>query len=109
MDGGRAILGWERFRIRVQPGRDLTIVMRTAPDVAATVLRASGSGVFQVAFPEAQLRVQVDGQEAGQASFRPRAGWDEQRLEVPGALLSRERPEITVSGRYGSFHYWFYQ
>ena len=89
IDGGRAILGWERFRIRAEPGRDLTIVLRTAPDVAANVMRATGSGVFPVGLSEAGLALQVDGQDAGRFSFRPRAEWDEQRFVVPGALLRR--------------------
>jgi hypothetical protein len=109
VDGGRAILGWEKFRVRVQPGRDLTIVLRTAPEVSAGVMKASGSGVFTVGFADARVSLRVDGQEAVQASFRPRAGWDEHRLQVAGALLRRERPEITVAGQYASFQYWFFQ
>lgn len=109
LDGGRAILGGERFRARVQPGRDLLLVLRTSPEVDAAVLRSSGGAVHTVGFPEAGLILRVDGQEAGRLSFRPRSGWDELVVRVEGSLLRRERPELSTAGRYASFQYWLYQ
>jgi hypothetical protein len=109
LDGGRAILGWERFRIRVQPGRDLVVVWRTAPELAATVMRASGSAVVPVGFAEAELSLSIDGRMVQRVSFRPLPGWDERRFQVPGSLLQRDRPELLLSGRYASFQYWFFQ
>ena len=45
-DGGRAILGCERFRVRTVPGRDLVVVLRTAPRASpVTVLRAGRRGL----------------------------------------------------------------
>jgi hypothetical protein len=109
IDGGRAILGWERFRIRARPGRELLVVLRTAPEIGAGVMRASGSGVYTVTFAEAALALRIDGQDAGRSAFRPGRGWHEQVLRVPGTLVQRERPELTISGSYASFYYWFYQ
>jgi hypothetical protein len=48
VDGGRAILGRESFRVRTRKDADLVVVMRTASSVNANVMRASGSGQFGV-------------------------------------------------------------
>jgi hypothetical protein len=109
IDGGRAILGGERFRIRARPGQDLFVVMRTASEIGASILRASGGGLYTVGFAEAGVALSVDGQEALRLTFPPRPGWEERVLRVPGALVGRERPEIALSGRYASFHFWFFQ
>jgi hypothetical protein len=119
-DGGRIIHGSERFRARVIPGRDLTLVMRT-----------------DAWFP-AQLRVSVDGRAAGLWSIAASESvWVEPRLRIAGSLLSRERPEFRVQRlgydprafrdargsktaepgagagaalqNFAPFHYWLYQ
>ena len=119
-DGGRIIHGAESFRARVTPGRDLVLVMRTD------------------AWYPARLRLSVDGQAAGVWSYaRSESVWIEPRIVIPGALLTRNRPELSIElegydprafggpGSAGSpgyspgdrqrrpdyapFHYWLYQ
>lgn len=119
-DGGRVIFGGERFRATVTPGRDLVLAMRT-----------------DAWFPN-RLRVSVDGRPAGLWTIAlSETAWVEPRLVIPGALLTRARPEFhieregydparytggaepPVSGRgadaagagqnYAPFHYWLYQ
>jgi MFS family permease len=102
-DGGRIVRRAERFRADVQPGRDLTIVMRTD------------------AWYPTRLRVQVDGKEAGIWSFAlSETAWVEPRFTVRGSLLTRPRPEIALvrqtadgageTGRdYSAFRLWLYQ
>jgi hypothetical protein len=109
IDGGRAILGYESFRVRARPGRDLVMVTRTAASMDANVLRASGSSRFGIEFPEAGMIVSVDGQPATRLTFVPRPGWDEQTLRIPGRLVTRESSELRIAGRYASFYYWFFQ
>jgi hypothetical protein len=108
-DGGRAILGWESFRVAARPGRDLLVVMRTAPAIDANLLQASGARRVGVEFPEAALIVSVDGQIALKDTFRPTSGWGERVLLVTGNFLRGERPRLEIGGRYASFQYWFYQ
>ena len=119
-EGGRIVHGSERFRARVLPGRDLELVMRTD------------------AWYPAELRVSVDGRPAGLwAIALSETAWVEPRFRVPGALLTRARPEFEIErvgydprafrgGRgaetaptgarpaeelrnYAPFHYWLYQ
>jgi hypothetical protein len=113
-DGGRIVRGGERFRVSVAPGKDLLMIMRTD------------------AWYPTRLRVAVDGKPAGVWEYAmAESSWVEPRTTIPGALLTRERPEIEIvregyrpegkggpaaetapelAGRdYAPFHYWFYQ
>jgi hypothetical protein len=108
-DAGRAILGFERFRIRTRGGRDLVVVMRTSGRVDASVLRAGGSAVHTLDLEEARLQVRAGGAPAGQATLRTGPGWSEVLLRLPGSQVGEGSTEIEVRGRYASFHYWFYQ
>ena len=108
-DGGRAILGHEAFSVRAEKGKDLVVVMRTAAQVRANVLRAGGSAPFDIAFAEAGMIVQSAGITTARIQFRPRDGWDEYLFRIPGGFLKEGRTRLTLSGRYASFFYWFYQ
>jgi hypothetical protein len=108
-DGGRAILGSESFTVRAERGKDLVVVMRTAPLARANVMRAEGSGRFDVAFAEAGMVVEAGGVTSARFQFRPRPGWDEYVFRIPGGFLKQGDTMLKLSGRYGSFFYWFYQ
>jgi hypothetical protein len=110
VDAGRIVLGEETFAVTARPGRDLVVVLRTAEDAAANVLRPDGSrGAFALALGEPQITVRLDGRLAAQASPRLRPGWDEVVLRIPGALVTSSRPLFQTSGRYVAFRYWFFQ
>ncbi len=108
-DAGRVILGSEAFTLRTRPGRDLLLVMRTAPEAQAAILRPSGAGLATLQVQQAGLVLSVDGREASRAALAPATGWDEWRLRVPGAAITRERSRFDLRGRYASFRYWAYQ
>lgn len=101
-DAGRILRGSERFEADVAPGRDLVLVMRTD------------------AWYPSRLRVEVDGRSAGIWTIAlSESVWVEPRITIPGALLTRSRPEFRITrersgeggdGRdYTPFHYWLYQ
>jgi len=108
-DGGRAILGEESFRVRCQRGRDLVVVMRTAASARAAVMRASGSGIYGLEIPEVGIAVRAGGELSARLTFRPRPGWDERVFRIPGGFLGDGQTELTISGRFASFYYWFFQ
>jgi hypothetical protein len=108
-DGGRAILGSESFRVRTRPGRDLTIVLRTAPELNVNLYRAAGAVSYAMAFPEAAIAVRVDGRLLGRQAFRPPAGWSDVALRVPADHISRDETALEITGRYAAFRYWFFQ
>jgi len=108
-DGGRAILGGESFRIAARPGRELLMVLRTAPAIDASLLQAGGPRRVGVEFPEAAFTIAVDGQAMGRANVHTRPGWNEVVIRITGNLVRGERPRLQLAGRYASFQYWFFQ
>ncbi|MGE5176807.1 MAG: hypothetical protein ACM3JJ_10580 [Hyphomicrobiales bacterium] len=98
-DGGRIVYGVERFRAIVRPGKDLQLVVRT-----------------DAWYPN-WIRIRVDGKEAGVfAVARSESAWVEPRFPIPGALLTRARPEFEIeredrsaNGNFAPFHLWLYQ
>ena len=104
-DAGRIVRRSGRFRATVTPGKDLVIVMRTD------------------AWYSNRLRVLVDGREAGLWTYAfSETAWVEPRFRVPGGLVTRGRPELTIvrdesgadrddaGGRdFSPFRYWIYQ
>jgi hypothetical protein len=108
-DGGRAILGGESFRISAETGRDVLVVLRTAPAIDANLLQVSGPRRVGLEFPEAVLSIAIDGQTAVRETFRTQAGWNEHAVRIAGNLVRGPRPRLEVSGRYASFQYWFFQ
>jgi hypothetical protein len=109
VDAGRPILGRETFRVRTRPGRDLLVVLRTGPAVEASLMRASGPSRIGLEFAEAGLLLSADGVTSGRLSAPMAPGWNELVLRVTGNLVRTDHTGIEVSGRYASFHYWFFQ
>ncbi|PYQ18546.1 MAG: hypothetical protein DMF79_14690 [Acidobacteria bacterium] len=109
-DAGRAILGSETFHVRAERGRDLVVVLRTAPALEVATRQASLTGLLPLEIPEAGLLVQVgDDRSLPPLTFRPQPGWNEVVFRIPGGLLSEGETAIHLKGRYASFQYWFFQ
>ena len=104
-DGGRLVAGSERFVVHTRAGRDLTIVLRTHATIAARTLSGRGA---ELTLRQTRLSVRVAGDALSVALPAP-AGWSEHVLRIPAALVRSETTSIEISGRYTSFHYWFYQ
>jgi hypothetical protein len=108
-DGGRAILGYERFRVSARRGRPLVVVLRSHPDVEVRVLGAHGGLVRRLEIPEARLVVQAQGREVARLELANAPGWNEHVFEIPGDALGEDATELRLSGQYTSFRYWFFQ
>lgn len=108
-DGGRAILGEESFTVRASAGHELLLVMRTASEIDARVLRSSGPVSLGLGFDEAHFSVSSEGRALAKTSFRPRSGWDEVVVRLPGSAIRNGQMRLSLAGRYASFRYWFYQ
>ncbi len=113
-DAGRAILGHESFRVRASKGRELVVVFRTSGSVEARITRPpslglSGPSVFDIAMPEAALRVRAGRRSLPPLQFSNAAGWNEHVVRIPGDALDEGATTLTITGRYASFYYWFYQ
>jgi hypothetical protein len=109
IDAGRAILGEESFVVDDERGKDMRIVLRTSSSIDAITRRASGTRAVGIDLPEVQVSVEVNDVPVTRATLRPREGWDEAVLLIPGSALTTPRTRLRLSGRYASFHYWFFQ
>jgi hypothetical protein len=109
IDAGRAIVGREAFDIAAHRGADVVVVMRTAPQMSVNVLRAAGSGVFDVDFTHSTLQVTADGHALPRLTFQPDQGWFEQVFTIPGSALGEDTTRLELRGQFASFYYWFYQ
>lgn len=107
-DVGRYCRGRERMRITVEPGRDLTMVMRTA---AFVKLEAHRSDDIYPMGSSMRLGVRLDGEDVGvvEVRFEDPRYFSEVPIEIPGDLIRNSTAEIEISGDYTSFGYWFYQ
>jgi len=93
IDGGRLVPQAEEFVLRARPGTPAALVMRSA-----------GPGRLD-------LKVEVDGQPAGQWRAPLQPGLGTYTHTLPGKLLKSEqvRIRLTAKAPYSSFHYWLLQ
>ena len=108
-DGGRVILGEERFRVRARPGRDLVVVVRSHPKAEGRALRARGGVVAALEVPIAGLVVQAEGVTVARLELPNAPGWNEHVFRVPGDALGIGTTDLRLAGQYTAFHYWFFQ
>lgn len=108
-DGGRAILGYERFRVRTHKGRPLVVVLRTSAQVDAGVLRAAGSRLHSLDLSKGRLEVRAGGQAVGSIVLRLAPGWGEAVFGLPAGAVGDGVTDLEVRGQYAAYHYWFYQ
>ncbi|MCU0241228.1 MAG: hypothetical protein MUF51_02255 [Vicinamibacteria bacterium] len=109
IDAGRAILGSESFQIRAHPGRELVMVMRTSSKISARIMTQSGSREHAIEFPECGFTLRIGNQVAQKILYRPHPGWNEQVVRLEAGLVATPTLQLTLTGRYPSFYYWFYQ
>ncbi len=108
-DAGRLILGGESFRVRTHGGRALVVVLRSRSPVVAQSLRAQGGLAAPVDVAGMGIVVRVGGREVARLALANRPGWNEHVFRVPADAVSEGSTALALSGRYASFHYWFYQ
>jgi hypothetical protein len=108
-DGGRAILGEERFRVDTRPARPLVVVLRSHREAEARALRAQGGLVASLEVPTARLVVRAGGREVARLELSNRPGWNEHVFEVPGDAVADGATELHLVGQYTAFRYWFFQ
>jgi hypothetical protein len=108
-DAGRLIVGGESFRVRTRGQRDLVVVLRSRTPVLASALRAQGGLSAPVEVPEMGILLRAGEREVARLALRNRPGWNEHVFRVPAEAVSDGTTDLALSGRYSSFHYWFYQ
>jgi hypothetical protein len=105
-DGGRLIVGTERFRVQTRAGRDLLMVMRTHGRIEA---RALPGRVAELELEQLRFTILVEGRPALEVALPGGRGWREHVLRLPAAAIRAGATRLELNGRYTSFQYWFYQ
>jgi hypothetical protein len=108
-DAGRAILGYESFRVHAERGRPLVVVLRSHSDVEVRVLGAHGGLVRRLEMPVARLAVEAQGREVARLDLENAPGWNEHVFEIAADALGEDATDLRLSGQYASFSYWFFQ
>ena len=108
-DAGRLIVGGESFRVRTRGGRALVVVLRSRSPVEARALRAQGGVAVPVEVASMGVVVRVADREVARLTLANRPGWNEHVFRLPADAVSEGATELSLSGRYAAFHYWFYQ
>jgi hypothetical protein len=108
-DGGRAIFGFESFRVRSRGGRPLVVVLRTLRTVHVQALRAQGALAADLEIPVANMTVEAGGRTVARLEMPNGPGWNEHVFTIPADAVGEGTTELRLSGRYASFEYWFYQ
>jgi len=109
IDAGRVILGEEAFHVRTPKRSDLTVVLRTAREHKASVLRPGGAESVTVDLGESAVLVRAEGKEVVRLTLRPQPGWDEVAFRIPAAALGEGSTRLEIVGRHASFYYWLFQ
>jgi hypothetical protein len=108
-DAGRFIAGGESFRVWTHGGRPLVVVLRSRSPIVVRSLRAQGGVAVPVDVTSMGIVVRVGGREVARLALGNRPGWNEHVFQVPAAAVSEGTTQLALSGRYDTFHYWFYQ
>lgn len=110
-DAGRLITGGEAFEIQVTPAQDLLWVARIKSSLPAIFLKVTSFFPYPFKAPYIKMKVLVDNKHVADLEFTTEKPdqWQEISCIIPGKYLTAPKAKISISGRYGSFHHWFYQ
>jgi len=114
IESGYAIFGDEEFDVKVRPGRDLLVVLRTALRASAiSLLGPRHRERFEISLsPPVRTAVYADGERvplAAGALTPSNAELDEVVFRIPARFVRRSTLRLRVAGDHISYHYWFYQ
>lgn len=112
VEAGRLIVGGDEMMVPVQPGRDLTVVMRTLAQATAVltdgVLRDSITGKFGSTL---SFRVAIgDSEDTIPVSVAcPTNGFADVSFTIPGGRITSSPCRLALLGDHVACGYWFYQ
>ena len=119
-EGGRVLLGGDEFSVDLTPGKDASVIIRTAASATAYANTATGNygGCCEFNSP-LELHLEIDGEEFGHIAFAVATnGITDAVFKIPGKALKPSQgqpPESPRTFRLGfhgehiAFGYWFYQ
>ena len=112
VDVGRPIIGWADMRVRLKPGADTIVVLRTASKAEGIRKNLYSSAEKMSLKPNLRLNVFVDGLQVFSEQFRLNSDdglFTEVAFRIPGEAIRNETSLVQIFGDHLAFGYWFYQ
>ena len=103
----RLVVGADAMNVRLEPGKDVFVVMRTYPERSVAVRGATVKYAFANPL---ELNVAVDGELVTRARLTcAEKGFSDVGFTIPGAAIKTMNPRIAFLGDHIACAYWFYQ
>ena len=115
VEGGRVIVGGDVMRVPLEPGKDVTVVMRTLSEHKAVFNDSLATEVQTCRFPApVTMNVEVDDVAAGPVSFAYGANagtndFSDVTFKIPGSSIRTSPCRIAFLGDHIACDYRFYQ
>ena len=108
---GRIVVGLDAMRVRLDPGKDVRVVMRTFPKRPVPIRKGNKTGMMTYEFSNPlSLSVAVDGTVAGTYHLEYSAeGLSDVEFTIPGSAVKGGECEIAFLGDHITCGYWFFQ
>lgn len=111
VEGGRVLFGGDEMSVALEPGKDVTVIMRTLSSRTLVLSDAFAHERRTVSFSSPmELHLEVDGEEVGHATFRlNEKGFTDAVITIPGAAIRRSPCRVGFHGDHIACAYWYYQ
>ena len=112
IDVGRAVIGWDEMTVRLAPGRDVTVKLRTTETVTVPVQGLILSQQTLSFDSPLRLRVHVNGVAQIPVSLPLNAtsnDFDDVAFTIPGHAITAPATRLEIYGDRAVFGYGFYQ
>ncbi len=112
IDIGRAIVGWDEMTVRLHPGCDAVMVMRTAAAASVRVTGGRASSQTSTFASPLRMRLLMGAWDSGVLEMPMEEGtntFTEVSAIIPGAAILSAENRLEIYGDRAVFAYWFYQ
>ena len=114
VEGGRVIVGGDMMRVPLEPGKDVTVVMRTLSEHKAVFSDGLATEVQTCRFPApVTMNVEVDDVAAGAVDYSysnaDTNGFSDVTFKIPGRFIRTSPCRIAFLGDHIACDYRFYQ
>ena len=108
---GRIVVGMDSMRVKLEPGVDVRVVMRTWPKRSVPIRKGNktGSMIYEFSNP-LKLAVAIDGEVADTVELQYAAeGLSDVEFSIPGSAIKNSEATVSFLGDHIACGYWFFQ
>ena len=108
---GRIVVGMDSMRVKLEPGVDVRVVMRTWPKRSVPIRKGNktGSMIYEFSNP-LKLAVAIDGEVVDTVELQYAAeGLSDVEFSIPGCAIKNSEVTVSSLGDHIACGYWFFQ